>query len=116
MSLSTRFVSNNELWNEIHKHVSKAKQVRAAIAYLGQHGADLLHLTKGNKLVVDMSLSAVRQGVTDPREIRKLMNRGEKGFSRGSLDAKFMVINKTLITSSANVSKNSNQVLDEAGV
>ena len=116
MSLSTRFVSNNELWNEIHNHVSKAKHVRAAIAYLGQKGADLLHLTKGNKLVVDMSLGAVSQGVTDPREIRKLMNRGVKVFSRGSLHAKFMVIDKTLITSSANVSKNSNQVLDEAGV
>ncbi len=116
MRLSTRFVSNTDLWNEIHKYVSKAKHARAAVAYFGQHGANLLPLKKGDELVVDMSLGAVRQGVTDPREIRKLKNRGVKIFSRGSLHAKFLVTDKILITSSANASKNSEQVLDEAGV
>ena len=112
----TRFAYNDDLWREIKARVAKGKRVRAAFAYLGKGGAKLLALKKGDSLVVDMSLGAVRQGVTDPREIRRLMGRGVRVFSRGSLHAKFAVVDKTLIAGSANVSRNSNEILDEAGV
>jgi hypothetical protein len=112
----TRFAYNDDLWREIKTRVTKAKRVTAAVAYLGKGGAKLLPLKKGDSLVVDMSLGAVRQGVTDRREIRLLMGRGVRVFSRGSLHAKFILADKTLLAGSANISRNSNEILDEAGV
>jgi hypothetical protein len=111
----TRFLANDILWRELLAQVGSGK-VCAAIAYFGTKGAELLPLRKGDQLVVDMSLGAVKQGVTDPREIRKLLGRGVKVFTRGSLHAKFIISGKTLIASSANVSLNSQNELDEAGV
>jgi hypothetical protein len=113
---TTRFTYNDDLWREIKGRVTKGKRVRAAVAYVGKGGAKLLPLKKGDSLVVDMSLGAVRQGVTDPREIRKLMGRGVRVFSRGSLHAKFVVVDRVLIAGSANVSRNSTEILDEAGI
>ena len=115
-TLNTRFIANGRLWDALREHVSKAKGVRAAVAYFGRNGANLLPLKSGDALVVDVSLGAVRQGVTDPRALRTLMQRGVTVFSRSSLHAKFIVAGRTLIASSANVSQNSNAILDEAGI
>jgi hypothetical protein len=112
----TKFISNDNLWREINARVNNGKTVKAAVAYLGQKGSELLPLKNGDHLVIDMSLGTVRAGVTDPREVRKLMNKGVKVFSRGSLHAKFIIIDKTLIASSANISNNSNNKLDEVGI
>src|SRR5579864_6576317 len=96
----TRFLSNADLWAEIQNRVSKGKRIRAAIAYFGGRSATLLPLKRGDKLVVDMSIGAVRQGVTNPSEIRKLRNRGVEIFSRGTLHAKFLLIGNALVASS----------------
>lgn len=114
--MSTRFLANDSLWNEIQDQIRRAKHVDAAIAYIGKDGVDLLPLRKGDRLVVDLSMATVRQGATDPREVRKFKKRGVQVFTRGSLHAKVVITDKNLITSSANVSKNSKQVLDEAGI
>ena len=90
--------------------------MRAAIAYFGGSGAKLLLLKKGDSIVLDMSIGAVRQGVTNPRAVRTLIGRGVKVFTRNSLHAKFLIIDKTLIASSANASTNSKEILDEAGI
>lgn len=116
LSSHTRFLFNNELWDEITVRVNKAKRVNAAVAYLGKTGSELLPLKKGDRLVLDMSIAAVRQGVTDPREVQKFIDRGVHVFSRNSLHAKFLIIDNVLITSSANISMNSRGVLDEAGI
>lgn len=113
---TTRFLSNDELWHELQARVAKGKCVRAAIAYFGGRGAKLLPLKKGDSIVLDMSIGAVRQGVTNPRSVRTLIRRGVKVFSRGSLHAKFLVIDRMLIASSANASTNSKEILDEAGI
>ncbi len=44
------------------------------------------------------------------------MRRGVQVFSRGSLHTKFVLIDNTLLASSANVSRNSKEVFDEAGI
>ena len=111
-----RFLSNDNLWHEIRRRAARAKNVRAAVAYFGTGGADLLPLKKGDTLLVDMSLAAVRQGATNPKEIRRLMRRGVRVFTRASLHAKFFLMGRCLIACSANVSQNSLRSLDEAGI
>ena len=113
---TTRFLTNDGLWKEIDARVKAARRVRAAVAYLGRGGAGYLPLRRGDKLVVDMSIGAVRQGVTDPREIRKLIKKGVEVFSRATLHAKFYVVDDALIAGSANVSKNSRSKLDESAI
>lgn len=113
---TTRFVGNDALWREIQACVGKPGQKLAAIAYMASKSATLLPLQRGDRLVVDMSLDTVRKGSTDPREIRKLIKRGVVIFTRDRLHAKFIIAGKTLIASSANVSPNSQDKLDEAGI
>jgi hypothetical protein len=71
----TRFLYNDQLWNELQR-CSNAKNVCAAVAFIGTGGADLLPLKRRDTLVVDLSLTAVKQGSTDPREIKKFIARG----------------------------------------
>ncbi len=87
-----------------------------AVAYFGTGGAKLLPLREGHRLVVDMSIGAVSQGVTNPSEIKKLIKRKVLVFSRSSLHAKVFLFDGILIAGSANVSKRSQTVLDEAGL
>ena len=110
----TRFLSNNSLWDELYHHVKFSSSVKAAVAFLGNGGADMLPLKKGDTLVVNLGLQTVRQGATSPMEIKRLMRRGVKVFTRSSLHAKFFICGKSLFVGSANVSKNSQNNLDEA--
>jgi hypothetical protein len=111
----TRFLFNDQLWNELQR-CSYAKNVCAAVAFIGIGGADLLPLKRGDTLVVNLSLTAVKQESTDPREIKKFMERGISVFTRSCLHAKMIITNNTLIAGSANISNHSRQSLDEAGI
>ena len=115
MSITT-FLSNETLWQNLSARIKAARHVDAAIAYFGQGGARLLPLRKGDRLIVDMSPAIVHAGGTDPREVEKLMLRGVKVFTRRNLHAKTVVADNSVISGSANVSKRSQQVLDEAAI
>jgi hypothetical protein len=112
----TTFLSNETLWQMLAARIKAASHVDAAIAYFGQGGAKLLSLRSGDRLVVDMSPATVRAGGTDPREIEKLIKRGVEAFTRRNLHAKIVVADKWVISGSANVSRHSQQVLDEAAI
>jgi hypothetical protein len=113
---STTFLTNETLWRTISDRIKAASRVDAAIAYFGQGGARLLPLRNGHRLVVDMSPATVKTGATDPREIEKLIGRGVAVFTRSNLHAKVLVADKAVISGSANVSKHSYDVLDEAAI
>ncbi|MDF3069417.1 MAG: hypothetical protein K0R38_5018 [Polyangiaceae bacterium] len=112
----SRFLFNESLWTELAERIPKARNVRAAIAYLGSGAGALLPLKKGDHLLVDMSLRSVRAGSTDPKEVRKLLRRGVQVFTRNSLHAKFVVVGSVLIAGSANMSQHARGRLDEAAV
>lgn len=112
----TRFLVNDALWKELQTGVGRAVAVRAAVAYIGQGGAKLLPLKRNDELVVDMSLPTVRQGATDPKEVRKLIRRGVRVWTRESLHAKFFVIGRAVLAGSANISRNAYDRLDEAAL
>lgn len=114
--MASRFLFNESLWSELTERVGKAKRTVAAVAYLGAGASKLVVLKKGDKLVVDMSLKAVRSGTTDPREVKKLLDKGVEVFSRAGLHAKFFVIDRVVIAGSSNISKHAHDYLDEAAV
>lgn len=114
--MGTRFLTSEPLWNEIRSRVRRAKRARVAVAYFGTGGSKLLPLRRGHKLVVDLSIAAVSQGVTNPHEILTLQRRGVEVFTRGTLHSKFFLFDETLIVGSSNVSTNSLERLDEAGM
>lgn len=114
--MASRFLFNETLWEELRDRVPEAKMVRAAVAYLGAGGSKLLPLRKGDKLLVDMSLQAVRSGTTDPREVQKFLKKGVVVYTRQSLHAKFFVIDRMVIAGSSNISNNAKKGLDEAAV
>ena len=113
---TTTFLSNERLWDRISAQIKAARRVDATIAYVGQGGAKLLPLRTNDRLVVDMSLATVKAGSTDPREIEKLMRRGVKVFTRRNLHAKLIIADTSVIAGSANVSRRSKDVLDEAAI
>lgn len=110
----TRFLSNDSLWAELSARVKSSRKVKAAVAFLGDGGADLLPLKKGDTLVVNLGLQTVKQGATSPKEIQRLIKRGVQVFTRSNLHAKFFICDDALLVGSANISNNSQKVLDEA--
>lgn len=112
--MTTRFLSNESLWSELRSRVKHAKSVKAAVAFVGAGGADLLPLKRGDTLVVNLGMNTVEQGLTTPKEIQRLLRRGVRVFTRSTLHAKFFLCDRTLITGSANISRNSYNTLDEA--
>ena len=113
----TSFLTSKQIWEEIEQRTKKSKRIYAAVAYIGIRGSSLLHLKKGDKLVCDMSLTAVKQGITNPFEIQNFIKRGVEVFSRDNLHAKMIVFNDaTLIVGSANITNNSKNNLIEAGL
>ncbi len=113
---TTRFLFNRALWSELQTRVARPGRVRAAVAYVGKGGAQLLPLKLGDELIVDMSLPTVRQGATYPKAIRTLIRRGVKVWTRESLHAKFFILGNAVFAGSANVSKNAHDHLDEAAL
>jgi phosphatidylserine/phosphatidylglycerophosphate/cardiolipin synthase-like enzyme len=115
MSVTT-FLSNETYWQALSARVEDAGHVEAAIAYFGQDGAKRLPLRRGDRLLVDTSEATVPAGGTDPSEVEKLILRGVKAFTRRHLHAKIIVAGEWVIAGSANISKHSEEVLDEAAI
>ncbi len=78
-----------------------------AVAYLSAGMFGQLPLGTDDVLVVDVSERAVRNGSTDPAEVRRYVNADVRVFRRQGLHAKVFVLGDTLIVGSANVSKRS---------
>lgn len=107
---------NDDLWRALRETIKTSGHVGVAIAYFGDAGASLLPLRRDDRLVVDMSPATVKAGSTDPYEIEKLIKRGVQVFSRRNLHAKIVIADNKVLVGSANVSKTSREVLDEAAI
>jgi len=113
---ATTFLPNAILWRALTEHAKAARHLDVAVAYFGRGGAKLLPLRKGHRLVIDMSVGTVRAGGTDPNEVERLMAAGVVAYSRRNLHAKMAIADKTLICSSANISRHSHDTLEEIGL
>lgn len=111
----TKFVQS-ELWNSIGNLAKSAKRKHIAVAYLGSGASDIIPLGRGDTLVVDMSLLAVKSGQTNPHEVAKYIKAGVAVFTCANLHAKVYIFDRTAIISSGNLSHHSQSTLVEAGV
>jgi hypothetical protein len=113
--MTTQFLQSG-LWEKITSLASNAKRKYVAVAYLGVGASDLLPLGAGDLLIVDMSLSAVRSGQTNPYEIGKYLKAQVEVHSRSALHAKVFVFDKKAVIGSPNVSHNSQNNLIETAI
>jgi hypothetical protein len=85
-----------------------------AVPFLGKAAAKLLPLQEGSVLVTRMNITAVRQGLVDPREVFKLIRCGVNVYDCANLHAKVYVFGARAVVGSANVSTTSAQGMIEA--
>jgi hypothetical protein len=103
------------VWDDIGKAVRDCEQpIYAAVAYFGRGGARRLPLKRNSRLIVNADSATVSAGQTCPRELGKLVRRGVRVYGVANLHAKIIVTEKELFVGSANVSRHSAQVLQEA--
>lgn len=104
-------------WSKITEAALTADEPSfVAVAYFGAGGHKLLPLREGSKLVVDASIAAVSNGITNPKALRKLHTKGVEVYSIPLLHAKVFAFDSVGFVGSTNVSFNSKNRLFEANV
>jgi hypothetical protein len=83
---------HQDIWTRLTA-VAKQESARchAAIAFFGTGVARMLPLSKGSVLVVDMSDTVLRAGLTNPSELLKLIRRGVAVYNYPTLHCKVAV-------------------------
>ncbi|MFZ2241227.1 MAG: phospholipase D family protein [Gordonia amarae] len=123
---TVRMISGR-VWDEITELLGGARQITAAVAYVGENAADQLPLRSGSSIIVDASAKAVAQGSTAPKTLLTWKDAGAVIYSLPGLHAKMIVCERKptrehpegetfLIVGSANVSANSARRLDECAL
>ncbi|MGE3844279.1 MAG: phospholipase D family protein [Vicinamibacterales bacterium] len=102
-----------DLWKSVLGKARRSRQRKAAVAYVTK---DLVGLSKGDVLVVDASVGAVKSGETDAKLLRRLKRRGVAIYNCQSLHAKVWLLDDTAVVGSANMSSSSKRALVEAAV
>jgi phosphatidylserine/phosphatidylglycerophosphate/cardiolipin synthase-like enzyme len=103
----------NNLWKTVAVQARQARRKQAAIAYVTQ---DLLGLRKGDTLLVDASVYAVRNGETSAKLLRTLQRKGVILYECPRLHAKVLLLDDVAVIGSGNMSNSSANGLVEAAV
>jgi hypothetical protein len=106
-------VLSSDLWKTVRVQARKARQRKAAIAYVTR---DLVGFRKEDVLIVDASAGAIASGETDARLLRKLGRKQVRLFHCADLHAKVILLDDTAVISSGNMSNSSAECLVEAAV
>jgi hypothetical protein len=106
-------VLSADLWTEVRKRARAARSRKAAIAYVTR---DLLDFRKGDTLVVDASVLAIRNGETDAQLLRKLHNKGVQLYDCVDLHVKILLLDDVAIIGSGNMSSSSEHRMVEAAL
>lgn len=114
MTATTR-LHDKHVWRRLKALADKTRGI-VAVAYFGQGGAAQLPLRKGSTLVVNLSMQTVKAGITDPREILKLLNSEVRVHTVENLHAKVYVFGETALIGSPNVSRYSADHLVEVAL
>src|SRR6266516_2093615 len=111
------FLSNGDTWRTL-RAISQHRNnpLYVAVPFLGKDGGKLLHLKRGDVLVVALTIGNVRNGTVDPAEIKRLQAKGVKVCLSPVLHAKVFLCGRKVVVGSANLSQTSFSVLDEAAI
>ena len=112
-----RFHSKNSVWPAIRARVKVHKnQVICAIAFVGVEAPSILPLRKGDVLVCNASLSAIKQGSTSALALERYLKKGVVIYSQPRLHGKVVVLSNRAFVGSANASRHSDRDLYEAAL
>jgi len=110
-----RFHSKDRVWPAIQARVKvHKKQVTCAIAFVGVEAPSILPLRKGDVLVCNASLSAIKQGSTSALALDRYRKKGVVIYSQPRLHGKVVVLSNRAFVGSANASRHSDRDLYEA--
>lgn len=101
-----------DIWEKVKRHARGARHRCAAIAYVTKD----FPFKEGDIVVCDASERAVTSGQTSAKILEEWHARGVRLFSRPELHAKTIVMGRTALIGSANLSESSASHLIEAGV
>lgn len=110
----THFISGKSVWIEISKYAKKAKRIHVAVPYFTDQDQQLLKFRSGDRLIVNLSIQALKSGATNPGPLLKLIAAGVRIYRHDTLHAKVYVLGRTLVVGSANASNTSASRLNEA--
>lgn len=103
------------MWPAIQARVkAHKKQVICAIAFVGAEAPSILPLRKGDVLVCNASLSAIKQGSTSALALDAYRKKGVAIYSQPRLHGKVVVLSRRAFVGSANLSGHSVRDLYEA--
>ena len=109
-----QLLTGPSVWATIAELSRGAKRTRAAVSRLEVGAADLLPLSEGSTLVVDLSPYALAQGQTSPDEVLGYLSRGVEVFRWNGLNANTFLFDRTVVLGSASASQRSARALTEA--
>lgn len=105
----------DDVWTQISRAARRCSSASyVAVAFIGTGASRMLPLKGGSRLVVDASKRTIKAGMTNPFELEKFYRKGVKVYSCNNLHAKVFVFGSVAFVGSANVSRNSRDVLTEA--
>src|SRR5882672_8854393 len=112
-----KFLGNEDTWREL-RAISRRRKcpLYVAVPYLGDGSGKLLHLTRGDVLVVALTEANSRNGSVCPAEIQRLQANGVQVFLHPRLHAKVLLCGNKAVVGSANLSQSSFKHLDEAAM
>ena len=103
-----------DIWKGVNKLFAKRQKKIACIAYVT---SDKLKLTKGDILICDASNFAIKFGMTSiAKTLDTYFKNGVELYSKENLHSKLLLTDKFLVIGSANLSKNSAEILTESSV
>jgi hypothetical protein len=112
-----KFLGSDDTWRELRAISGSRKcPLYVAVPYLGNGGGKLLHLTRGDVLIVALTEANSRNGSVCPDEIQRLQADGVQVFLHHRLHAKVMLCGNKAVVGSANLSQSSLTHLDEAAI
>jgi hypothetical protein len=112
-----QFLGNDDTWRTL-RSISQHRNnpLYVAVPFLGKDGGKLLHLKRGDVLVVALTIGNARNGSVYPAEIKRLQAKGVRVFIASVLHAKVVLCGRNVIVGSANLSQTSFTHLDEAAM
>ncbi len=111
-----RLLHGEALWSEIRRLARRSRSLTAAVGFVGKRPDGLLRWRRGSVLIADLSEGRVREGSSSARGALRLLRKGVEVWSLQGLHAKVLLFDRHAVVGSMNLSEDSRERLEEAGV